>query len=98
MSSRNVYLNPQERQAALVLNQALTAAQQAYLDGERNAGHLREVMLMHFAEEPLAEVLYVSCASLETLEELDQVTAAALLSVAVYIGKTRLIDNRRLEP
>ena len=97
MSSRNVYLEPQQRQAALVLNRALTAAQQAYLDGEHRAAHLREIMLMTFAEEPLAEVQYISCASLETLEELDQVENGALLSVAVYVGKTRLIDNRRLE-
>jgi pantoate--beta-alanine ligase len=98
MSSRNVYLNPEERQAALVLNRALSAAHQAYQEGERNAGHLREVMLMCFAEEPLAEVQYVSCANLTTLEELDRIQAGALLSVAVYFGKTRLIDNRRLEP
>jgi pantoate--beta-alanine ligase len=98
MSSRNVYLNPQERQAALVLNRALSAAYQSYQNGERNAGHLREEMLMYFSAEPLAEVQYVSCASLTTLEELDQIENGALLSVAVYIGKTRLIDNRRLEP
>jgi pantoate--beta-alanine ligase len=98
MSSRNVYLNPQERQAALVLNRALSAAYQSYQNGERNAGHLREEMLMCFTAEPLAEVQYVSCASLTTLEELDLIENGALLSVAVYIGKTRLIDNRRLEP
>jgi pantoate--beta-alanine ligase len=98
MSSRNVYLNPQERQAALVLNRALSAAYQSYQNGERNAGHLREEMLMCFAAEPLAEVQYVSCASLTTLEELDVIENGALLSVAIYIGKTRLIDNRRLEP
>jgi pantoate--beta-alanine ligase len=98
MSSRNVYLDPQQRQAALVLNRSLSAAEQAYVEGERRASHLREVMMMTFAEEPLAEVQYISCASLETLEELDQVENGALLSVAVYFGKTRLIDNRRLEP
>jgi pantoate--beta-alanine ligase len=98
MSSRNVYLDLQQRQAALVLNRALSAAEQAYVEGERRASHLREVMMMTFGEEPLAEVQYISCASLETLEELDQVENGALLSVAVYFGKTRLIDNRRLEP
>jgi pantoate--beta-alanine ligase len=98
MSSRNVYLDSQQRQAALVLNRALSAAHQAYIEGERRASHLREVMMMTFAEEPLAEVQYISCASLETLEELDHVENGALLSVAVYFGKTRLIDNRRLEP
>jgi pantoate--beta-alanine ligase len=97
MSSRNIYLTSDERQAALVLNRALSAAQQAYQDGEKNASHLRELMMACFAEEPLAEVQYVSCADLTTLEELDHVINGALLSVAVFIGKTRLIDNRRLE-
>jgi len=98
LSSRNVYLNPEERTAALVLHRALTMAEQAYQNGERRAGHLREIMLMCFAEEPLAQVQYVSCASLDTLEELDQIEHGALLSVAVFIGKTRLIDNCRLLP
>jgi pantoate--beta-alanine ligase len=98
MSSRNVYLDPDQRQAALVLNRALKAAEQAYLEGERNANRLREKMHSHFSEEPLANVLYASCASLETLEELDVIENGALLSVAVYVGKTRLIDNCRLEP
>jgi pantoate--beta-alanine ligase len=98
MSSRNVYLDPDQRQAALVLNQALQAAEKAYLEGERNANRLREIMQSRFSEEPLANVQYASCASLETLEELEVIEKGALLSVAVYVGKTRLIDNCRLEP
>jgi pantoate--beta-alanine ligase len=97
MSSRNVYLSAEERPAALILHRALTKARQAYLDGERNASRLREIMLMCFSEEPLANVQYVSCASLETLHELDRIENGALLSVAVFFGKTRLIDNCRLE-
>ncbi len=94
MSSRNVYLNPQERQAATVLYRALMAAQTAYHNGERNAGQLRQVMQTVLAAEPLARPQYVSCARLDDLQEWQgEVSGAALLSLAVFIGKTRLIDN-----
>ncbi len=93
MSSRNVYMNPHERQGAVVLSRALQAARQAYQDGERDAERLRQMIREHFNAEPLANVQYISCADPETLEELETVTNGALLSVAVYFGKTRLIDN-----
>lgn len=93
MSSRNVYLDPDQRQAATVLFQALTAAKDAYEEGERDAESLRGMMKAVLAGEPLAEVQYVSCADYDTLEELDTVKGKALLSMAVFIGKTRLIDN-----
>lgn len=94
MSSRNVYLNPQERQAATVLYRALTAAQAAYEAGQRNADHLRQVMQAVLNDEPLARAQYVSCARLEDLQEWQgEVSGAALLSLAVFIGQTRLIDN-----
>ncbi len=93
MSSRNVYLNPEERRAATVLHRALTAARRAYENGERDAGRLRQVMSEVLASEPLARPQYVSCAHTQTLQELDVITDHALLSMAVYLGKTRLIDN-----
>jgi len=93
MSSRNTYLNPAERQAATVLQRALRAAGSAFEQGERKAGALRAVMLKVLGAEPLASVQYVSCADAETLEELEQVNGSALLSMAVFVGKTRLIDN-----
>ena len=93
LSSRNTYLSPKERQAATILHKALTAAKQAYLAGERDAEKIRQVMYSIFQTEPLANVQYVSCADLKTLEELETISQGALLSVAVYIGKTRLIDN-----
>ena len=93
MSSRNVYLNPAERQAARVLSRALNAAREAYLAGERDAEQLRRIALAIFAAEPLARVQYVSLADAQTLQELEQVSGPALLSTAAYIGKTRLIDN-----
>jgi pantoate--beta-alanine ligase len=97
MSSRNVYLDPEQRQTATVLYRSLNAAKSAYYKGEREAEKLRQVMKNMIADEPLAQMQYVSCADYDTLEELDAVTGKTLLSMAVFIGKTRLIDNFVLE-
>jgi len=97
MSSRNVYLDPEQRKAATVLARSLSEAKEAYENGERNANQLRQVMKDILATEPLAEPQYVSCADYDTLEELTTVEGKALLSMAVYFGKTRLIDNFVLE-
>ncbi len=94
MSSRNTYLNPAERQAATVLSRALRVAQAAYISGEHDANTLRRILEDTLAAEPLARRQYVSCANPDTLQELDGlIPGKALLSMAVYIGKTRLIDN-----
>ncbi len=93
MSSRNVYLNPEERCAATVLYRALTNARSAYESGERNAERIRQVMSDTIAGEPLARLQYISCADPDSLQELQTVSGRALLSMAVYLGKTRLIDN-----
>jgi pantoate--beta-alanine ligase len=93
MSSRNVYLNQQERQAATVLFRSLSAAKAAYEKGERKADVLRKLVQETVNAEPLARLQYVSCADYDTLEELQQLTGKSLLSMAVYMGKTRLIDN-----
>jgi len=97
MSSRNVYLDSQDRQAATVLFQALTQAQQLWQKGEKNAELLRQAMVSLISKEPLAEVDYVSVADSQTLEELSEIDRTALASLAVRIGKTRLIDNVVLE-
>jgi pantoate--beta-alanine ligase len=97
MSSRNVYLDPQQRQAATILSRSLREAKKAYDNGERVAENLRQIMKDLLASEPLAEVQYVSCADHKTLEELDTINGKALLSMAVFFGKTRLIDNLVLE-
>ncbi len=97
MSSRNTYLSPQERQAAAVLFRALSAARSAYDSGERAAEKLRTLVRETVAAEPLAKLQYVSCADYETLEELETVRGKALLSMAVFVGKTRLIDNFVME-
>lgn len=93
MSSRNVYLTPDQRQAATVLFRSLSAAKEMYEAGERDAEQVRGKMKEVLTTEPLAEVQYVSCADYDSLEELDEINGKALLSMAVFIGKTRLIDN-----
>lgn len=96
MSSRNTYLKPDERQAALCLSKSLAAAKAAYDTGERNADKIRSIMEKIIHAEPLARLEYVSCADYDTLAELDEITGKTLLSMAVYIGSTRLIDNNVL--
>jgi len=93
MSSRNTYLNPEERRQAVVLYQALTLARRLYGEGEKDAGVIRRRMTALIQKEPLAAIDYISIASVETLEELEEVKPPALVSIAVKIGKTRLIDN-----
>ena len=93
MSSRNSYLNPEERQAATVLYRALSAADELFNTGEREADRLRTEMETLLATEPLARAEYASVADPETLEELHGPIERALLSMAVFIGKTRLIDT-----
>jgi len=97
MSSRNTYLNPEERRAATVLYRALSLAQDFHTHGEKDAAKIRHEMMALLLREPLAEVEYASIADNETLEELETLTAPALVSLAVKIGKKRLIDNTILE-
>ena len=93
MSSRNIYLNPEERKQAAVLYQALTLAQKLYSEGEKDAQTIRQQMTELIQKQPLANIDYISIADAETLDELDKVRPPALVSLAVRIGKTRLIDN-----
>ena len=94
MSSRNVYLSPQERKAATVLYKSLSLAQKLWGKGERNADVIRKKMTALIQSEPRASRIdYVSIADAETLEELDSIDRKAVVSLAVKIGKPRLIDN-----
>jgi len=97
MSSRNTYLNPEERKAAVVLYQALSLAQKLWSQGEKDAERLRREMTDLIQKQPLADIDYLSIADAETLDELDTVNPPALVSLAVRIGSTRLIDNVVLE-
>jgi pantoate--beta-alanine ligase len=94
LSSRNAYLSPEERQAALSLSRGLGLARDAFAAGERDAGTLRGLVLGELQAEPLVRVDYVSLAHDDTLAELEgEVTGLALLSLAVHVGSTHLIDN-----
>jgi pantoate--beta-alanine ligase len=93
MSSRNTYLSPEERRAASVLWRSLCRARELFDGGERRAEVIRGEMRAVLASEPLAGVEYVSVADAETLAELESVDRAALVSLAVRMGATRLIDN-----
>ncbi len=93
LSSRNVYLTPEQRAAAPVLYRALCAARDAWAAGEHEGERLRELMRDVLAREALAKPEYVSAADPQTLEELGDASRGVLLSMAVRIGKARLIDN-----
>lgn len=97
MSSRNVHLSPEGRRAATVLFKALTLARQLGRGGEKDAEEIRRQITSLIQKEPLARIDYVSIADARTLEELSFIDRPALASLAVTIGKTRLIDNMPLE-
>jgi pantoate--beta-alanine ligase len=97
MSSRNTYLTPEQRKAAVVLSRALRMAKELWTNGETESAEIRQEMTSLIRKEPLAMIDYVSIADNETLKEIHRVKAPALVSLAVKIGKTRLIDNIVLE-
>lgn len=92
-SSRNTYLNEQERAAALVLYRALCEGRKQLQQGVREAGKLRAAMQAVLDSEPLAKLDYLEICSIDTLQPLQTVDGDVLVALAVYIGKTRLIDN-----
>jgi len=103
MSSRNTYLTPEQRQAAVVLYQSLKLAGQLWDNGERDAARIRREMKLLIEQllierrpidqQALGEIDYISVADPETLEELDTIASAALVSLVVRFGRTRLLDN-----
>jgi pantoate--beta-alanine ligase len=96
MSSRNIYLTAEERKAALVLWKALCLARGHWEKGQRDVASLRQEMASLIEHEPFATIDYISIADPETLEEIDVIDRPALVSLAVRIGGTRLIDNTML--
>lgn len=93
LSSRNVYLSADERVAALSLNRSLLLAQELHSQGETDAAHIRQRMHELITASPLASIDYISVADAKNLDEIDSIDRPALVSLAVRIGKTRLIDN-----
>lgn len=92
-SSRNTYLNAQERRAATVLSQAVSLGQKMLRDGERDADKIVTAMRSLIAQEPLARIDYVSAVDALTMLPVTRIKGSVLFAMAVYIGKTRLIDN-----
>jgi pantoate--beta-alanine ligase len=93
LSSRNQYLNPEERKAATVLFRSLEFARQASLQGQSRTDELLRGVRDLIESEPLARLDYAELVNADDLSPLDEVTNHALLALAVFIGKTRLIDN-----
>ena len=98
LSSRNVYLNPEQRKAATILYRALEAAKKELEAGGRDALHLQTSLRRKLDSEPLAAVDYADVVDAETFEPVVRVSRACYVLLAVFIGKTRLIDNLYLEP
>jgi pantoate--beta-alanine ligase len=92
-SSRNSYLNSKERQAALVLYNALKVAEGLILSGEKNALRIRTRMINEIQAEPLAKIDYIEIVDWENLKPITNIDKSVLIAMAVFIGKTRLIDN-----
>jgi pantoate--beta-alanine ligase len=93
MSSRNTYLSPEERQAALILRKSLDYAQALVTGGLRDGRELCEDVHEFIRREPLADIDYVAVVDPETLRPVDQIGDSVLVALAVRIGRTRLIDN-----
>lgn len=92
-SSRNTYLNTEERKAALVLSQAVALGQRLAAGGETDADKLVTAMTAHIQAEPLARIDYVSAVDGVSMLPVEKIGPGVLVAMAVYIGKTRLIDN-----
>lgn len=92
-SSRNTYLSETERQAALILNQSLQVGKSLIEQGETSASVVKKAISEKIVTEPLARIDYVDVVDFDTITPIEQIKGNTLVAIAVYIGKTRLIDN-----
>lgn len=92
-SSRNIYLSPEERQAALILSKTITLGKNMAENGEKDAEKIIDAMVKNIETEPLAKIDYVKMVDALTMQQIKTLDRPALCAMAVYIGKTRLIDN-----
>ena len=97
MSSRNSYLNPEERTSALSLKKSLDLAQRLFHEGEKNAQMVKDFVKSYILEHPHTEIDYIALCDPITLEDVNTLTDGTLMALAVRVGKTRLIDNGRLK-
>ncbi|MCM1158497.1 MAG: pantoate--beta-alanine ligase [Bacteroidales bacterium] len=93
-SSRNTYLSAEERKQAVILNQSLEKAMQAINGGEKDAAKIKQTIVDALNTCPLAKIDYVEVVSFDTIQPIERIEGAVLIAIAVYIGTTRLIDNR----
>ncbi|MCM1499431.1 MAG: pantoate--beta-alanine ligase [Clostridium sp.] len=93
-SSRNTYLSEEERKQAVILNQSLEEAMQAIQAGEKDALKVKEIIIKKLNTCPLAKIDYVEVVSFDNIQPIERIEGAVLIAIAVYIGTTRLIDNR----
>ena len=92
-SSRNTYLSPEERKAALVLSRSIFLGKKMVEQGEQNCQKIKDAMTAEIEKEPLAKIDYVKIVDLSTMQQVETTEHGVLAAIAVYIGKTRLIDN-----
>ncbi|MDD6489057.1 MAG: pantoate--beta-alanine ligase [Clostridia bacterium] len=92
-SSRNKYLNPEERKAALILSKTIFLGERLIKDGEKNVSVILDKMKKNIETEPLAKIDYVEAVDFDSVQKIDEIKGKVLFAIAVYIGKTRLIDN-----
>ena len=92
-SSRNTYLSDEERKAALVLSRSIALGKKMVEEGEQDSKKVVDAMIAEINKEPLAKIDYVKMVSLETMQQVETIEGGILTAIAVYIGKTRLIDN-----
>ena len=92
-SSRNTYLSPEERKAALVLSRSILLGKEMVENGERDCKKILAAMTAEIEKEPLAKIDYVKIVDLDTMQQVEKIDRGILAAIAVYIGKTRLIDN-----
>lgn len=92
-SSRNTYLSPEERQAALILSKSLRLGKEAIENGEDNPQRVINIIKENLSTEPLARIDYVEIVDFENIQRVEKIEGETLVAIAVYIGKTRLIDN-----
>ncbi|MDO5156118.1 MAG: pantoate--beta-alanine ligase [Eubacteriales bacterium] len=93
-SSRNTYLSEEERRQAVILNESLNDAMCAIEAGEKDAAKVKEIITAKLNTCPLAKIDYVEVVSFDNIQPIEKVEGAVLIAIAVYIGTTRLIDNR----
>lgn len=92
-SSRNTYLSEEERKAALILSRTISLGEKMVKAGETDTAKIVNAMKENISKEPLAEIDYVEAVDFDTIEKVDKIGGTVLFAMAVYIGKTRLIDN-----